>query len=284
MDSRELAAFLRTRRERLAPAEVGLPAGRQRRTPGLRREEVAQLTYISVEYYTRLEQARASRPSRRVLAGIAMALRLNDAEITHLHHLAGQPPGHAAVAPHIPRTSVLELVHRLPGAAILLDATYEVIAWNSLAMALMEDFTALAPRQRNLIRRHFLNTGRARLYGLLPQDSEMFGAVAVGHLREAAARYPDDPRITELVNELSSRSTDFARLWASHDVSAQRHLRKTFEHPAVGPLELNCDALLVPEQDQQIIVYTADPGTPSEQALHLLAVIGTQHMPTSPEA
>nr|WTB33865.1 helix-turn-helix transcriptional regulator [Streptomyces sp. NBC_00830] len=283
MDSRELAAFLRNRRERLSPAEVGLPGGRHRRTPGLRREEVAQLAYISVEYYTRLEQARASRPSRRVLAGIAMALRLSDTETTHLHYLAGQPPGPAAVAPHIPRPSVLELVRRLPGAAILLDATYEVIAWNHLAAALLEDFTTLAPQQRNLIRRHFLNTGEANPYGLLPQDSEAFGVSAVEQLREAAARYPDDPRITSLVRELTTHSPDFVRLWSRQDVSTRPHLRKTFAHPMVGTLELNCDALLVPEQDQQVIIYTADPGTPSDQALRLLAVIGTERMRTRPE-
>lgn len=157
MDRRELAAFLRTRRERITPADVGLPAGVRRRTPGLRREEAAKLAFISTEYYTRLEQGRAPRPSREVLAGLARGLRLSDAERDHLHHLAGAPPGPPPGPSREVRQSILDLLHRLPrAAAIVTSATYEVIAWNDLAAALMEDFSALPRRDRNLVRRVFL--------------------------------------------------------------------------------------------------------------------------------
>jgi transcriptional regulator with XRE-family HTH domain len=136
VDKAELAAFLRSRRERVAPVDVGLPAGRRRRTPGLRREEVAQLAYISTEYYTRLEQARAPHPSSEVLAGLARALRLNDAERNHLHHLAGVPPVRPVGPPLEVRQSILDLLDRLPNAAaIVLSAYCEVIAWNHLATA-----------------------------------------------------------------------------------------------------------------------------------------------------
>lgn len=161
MDRRELADFLRSRRERITPADVGLPAGPRRRTPGLRREEVAQLAYISTEYYTRLEQARGPHPSREVLAQLVRALRLSDAERDHLHHLAGVPPGPAPGPSREVRQSVVDLLHRLPdAAAIVISATYEVIAWNHLATALMEDFSALDRRDRNLVRRAFLGPTR----------------------------------------------------------------------------------------------------------------------------
>jgi transcriptional regulator with XRE-family HTH domain len=278
VDKPELAAFLRSRRERLQPSHVGLPAGPRRRTPGLRREEVAQLAYISTEYYTRLEQARGPQPSRRVLAGIVRALRLTDAERDHLYHLAGEPPGPPPGPPREVRRSILDLLDRLPqAAAIVLDATYEVIAWNTLATALMEDFSALAPSERNLIRRHFLHPDPAqRHYGLTGENA--FGPFAAGHLRAAAGRYPDDPSVRALIDELVDHSEEFARLWASHQVRTARHLHKTIQHPVVGPITLNCDVLTVPDQDQHVVIFTAEPGSPSDQALQLLAVLGTQRM------
>ncbi|MEU3186964.1 helix-turn-helix transcriptional regulator [Streptomyces sp. NPDC006923] len=279
MDRRELAAFLRSRRERISPAEAGLPAGPRRRTPGLRREETAQLAFISTEYYTRLEQARAPRPSREVLAGLARALRLSDAERDHLHHLAGAPPAPAAGPSREVRQSILDLLSRLPqAAAMVISATYEVIAWNDLAAALMEDFSALPPRDRNLVRRVFLGPypqGR-RLYGV--SDAGAFARTSARHLRATAARYPDDPGVARLVSELLAGSAEFARLWASHDVCDAPSLRKTFQHPLVGPVTVNCDVLDITDRDQRVVIYTAAPGSPSEEALRLLAVIGTQRM------
>jgi transcriptional regulator with XRE-family HTH domain len=280
MNKRELGDFLRTRRERIVPADVGLPAGPRRRTPGLRREEVAQLAFISAEYYTRLEQARGPRPSREVLAGLARALRLSAAERDHLHHLAGEPPGPPSGPPREVRQSILDLLHRLPrtAAAIVVSAALEVLAWNDLAAALMEDFSALPRRDRSLVRRAFLGPrpdGRT-LYGV--SDAEEFAHSAAHSLRAAAARYPDDPELTRLVRELLAESDTFARLWASHDVAVRRTRRKTFQHPTVGPITVNCDVLDITDRDQQVVIYTADPGSSSEEALRLLSVVGTQRM------
>lgn len=279
MDRRELAGFLRSRRERITPADVGLPAGPRRRTPGLRREEVAQLAYISTEYYTRLEQARAPHPSQDVLAGLARALRLSDTERDHLHRLAGTPPALPPGPSREVRQSILDLIHRLPqAAAIVVSATHEVIAWNDLASALMEDFSAVPARDRNLIRRVFLGPHPAggRLYGL--SDADGFARTSALHLRTVAARYPEDPGVRELVTDLRAGSAEFRRLWAAHDVSAAPTLCKTFRHPLVGPVTVNCDVLDITDRDQRVVIYTAIPGSSSEEALRLLSVVGTQRM------
>jgi transcriptional regulator with XRE-family HTH domain len=280
VDRRELADFLRGRRERVTPADVGLPAGPRRRTPGLRREEVAHLAYISTEYYTRLEQARGPRPSREVLAQLARALRLSDAERDHLHHLAGTPPGPPPGPSREVRQSIVDLLHRLPqAAAIVLSATYEVIAWNDLAAALMEDFSALPRRDRNLVRRKFLEPHRGGRWLYSVSDADEFARTATQHLRAAAARYPDDPAMTGLVEELLAGSEEFARLWAAHEVAARPTLCKTFDHPVVGPVTVNCDVLDITDRDQRVIIYTAAPG--SEEAFRLLSVVGTQRMDIS---
>lgn len=279
MDRRELADFLRGRRERITPADAGLPAGSRRRTPGLRREEVAQLAFISTEYYTRLEQARAPHPSREVLAQIARALRLSDAERDHLHHLAGTPPGPPPGPSREVRQSIVDLLHRLPqAAAIVLSAAYEVIAWNDPAAALLEDFSALPRRDRNLVRRAFLEPRRdgTRLYSV--SDADEFARTAAQHLRGAAGRYPGDPELTALIDELLTGSAEFAELWAAHEVTARPTLCKTFDHPLVGLVTVNCDVLDITDRDQRVVIYTAAPGSPSEEALRLLSVVGTQRM------
>jgi transcriptional regulator with XRE-family HTH domain len=279
VDRRELGDFLRSRRERISPSDVGLPAGMRRRTPGLRRDEVAHLAFISTEYYTRLEQARAPHPSREVLAGLSRALRMSDAEHDHLHRLAGVEPAPPSAPPRIVRQSILDLLRRLPqAAAIVTSATYEVLAWNDLACALMEDFSALPPRDRNLARRAFLGPhpeGR-RLYGV--SDADEFARTCALHLRTAVTRYPSDPETAELITELRTGSQEFERLWAAHDVCARPVLCKTFSHPAVGPVTVSCDSLDVADRDQRVVIYTAEPGSPSEEALRLLSVIGTQRM------
>ncbi|MEW2392915.1 helix-turn-helix transcriptional regulator [Streptomyces venezuelae] len=274
---RELADFLRGRRERITPADVGLPAGLRRRTPGLRREEVAQLAYISTEYYTRLEQARAPHPSREVLAQLARALRLSDPERDHLHHLAGVPPALPSGPSREVRPSIAQLLDRLPeAAAMVLSATYEVIAWNSLAAALMEDFSLLPRHSRNLARRTFLGPcdPEHSLYGV--SDTAEFSRTMAQHLRATAARYPDDPEVTSLVAELRASSPQFATLWATHEVATRPTLCKTFQHPTVGFVAVHCDVLDITDRDQRVFIYTAAPG--SEEAMRLLSVIGTQRM------
>ncbi|KUI28608.1 helix-turn-helix transcriptional regulator [Mycobacterium sp. GA-2829] len=279
MQKQELGAFLRSRRERIDPTDVGLPRGSRRRTPGLRRDEVAQLAYISTEYYTRLEQGRAPHPSREVVGGLSRALRLSDAEDAYLYRLAGVAPAGPPGPPRTVRQSILELIDRLPqAAAIVVSATYEVLAWNDLACALMEDFSALPVRDRNLARRAFLGPavdGR-RLYGV--SDADEFARTCALHLRASAARYPDDPQTIALIDELRSGSQEFATLWDGRDVVTRPVLCKTFDHPAVGPVSVNCDALDIADRDQRLVIYTAEPGSPSEQALRLLSVIGTQRM------
>ena len=281
MDKQELGAFLRSRRERLRPQDAGLPAGPRRRTPGLRREEVAVLAHISTEYYVRLEQGRAPRPSGEVLAGIAGALRLTDAESDHLHVLAGTAPVRSGLHRRDVRPSILALVERLPQtAAFVTSAVFEVLAWNDLAAALMEDFARLAPQERNLARRAFLGPAAdAPLYGI--SDAARFRHHVVMELRAALARYPSDPAVTRLVAELRDGSPDFARLWARHDVQAEHMLTKTFRHAVVGDVTVDCDALTLTDRDQHLVLYSAPPGSHSAEALALLNVLGPESVNAS---
>src|ERR1035438_9625110 len=202
MDKQELGAFLRSRRERLRPEDAGLPSGPRRRTPGLRREEIAVLAHISTEYYVRLEQGRARRPSGEVLAAIRGALRLTDAEAEHLHHLAGTAPTRTGLHRRDVRPSILALLERVPQtAAFVMSAAFEVLAWNDLAAALMEDFARLAPEDRNLARKAFLApvTSDAALYGI--SDAAEFRHQVVAELRVTVTRYPSDPAVTGLIEE-----------------------------------------------------------------------------------
>ncbi|MEV6286094.1 helix-turn-helix transcriptional regulator [Kribbella sp. NPDC051770] len=273
MDKQELGAFLRSRRERLRPEDVGLPSGARRRTPGLRREEVAVLAHISTEYYVRLEQGRAPRPSGEVLAGIARALLLTDAESDHLHVLAGTAPSRSGLHRRDVRPSILALIERLPQtAAFVTSAAFEVLAWNELAAALMEDFGALKPEDRNLARRAFLGSGT--LYGV--SDATEFRHHVVMHLRSTVARYPQDPVVTGLIQELREGSTEFARLWERHDVQAAQMLTKTFQHPAVGEITVDCDAMALTDRDQNLVLYSAPAGSRDAEALALLNVWGVE--------
>ncbi|OLR92830.1 helix-turn-helix transcriptional regulator [Actinokineospora bangkokensis] len=276
MDAPELGRFLRSRREAISPADVGLPAGTRRRTPGLRREEVARLAFISTEHYTRLEQARGSGPSREVVAALARALRLSDTEREHLHRLAGVAATPASAPNREVRQSIRDLVDRLPGAAVIvLSALSEVIAWNDLAAALLTDFSALTRRERNLLVRTFLDEGIA-----WTTDTEEFGRAAARDLRTRAARYPDDPETAALVRELRAGSAEFERLWAENSVEVRPAMVKTVLNDRVGPLRLNCDVLDIADRDQRVVVYTAEPGSREAEALELLSVLGTQRMDT----
>jgi len=282
MDKRELGAFLRTRRERLRPEDVGLSSGPRRRTPGLRREEIAVLAHISTEYYVRLEQGRAPRPSAEVLAGIAGALRLTDAESDHLHLLAGTAPVRNDVHRRDVRPSILALLERLPQTAgFVMSAAYEVLAWNDLAAALMEDFAVLEPEERNLARKAFLvpPTGGRPVYGI--SDGAEFRQSVARELRATLARYPSDQTVIALVDELRAGSDEFARLWANHDVQAPTMLTKTFRHPVVGEITVDCDSLMLSDRDQHLVLYTAPQGSRDAEALALLGVLGVEGVTTS---
>jgi len=282
MDKQELGRFLRGRRERLKPQDVGLPSGPRRRTPGLRREEIAVLAHISTEYYVRLEQGRAPRPSGEVLAGIAGALRLTDAESDHLHVLAGTAPIRTGLHRRDVRPSILTLLERLPlTAGFVTSAAFEVLAWNDLTAALMEDFGRLAPADRNLARRAFLGPRppRTPLYGV--SDGAEFRHHVVARLRTTLARYPSDPIVTDLIEELRDGSPEFSRLWERHDVRGAPMLTKTFRHPAVGPITVDCDSLTLTDRDQHLVLYTAPPGSRDAEALALLNVLGTDGLTAS---
>jgi transcriptional regulator with XRE-family HTH domain len=263
MARQELASFLRDRRESVRPADVGLPVTSRRRTPGLRREEVAGLASMSVEYYARLEQARGPRPSAPILAGVADALRLTAAERAHMFRLAGvalpAPPG----PPRRVRPHVASLLDRMPDtAAIVTAASYDVIAWNPLAQALMGDLL----NRPNLARRRFLHREE-----VLTTGHEDFAEIAVARLRAATDRYPRDHRLATLIAELRVGSEEFADIWDKHPVRVPGHRTKTMVHPDVGPLRVHCDVLTIPDDDQQVVFITADPGSPSARALRRLA-------------
>lgn len=237
---------------------------------------MAVLAHISTEYCVRLEQGRAPRPSGDVLAAIAGALRLTDAESDHLHVLAGTAPNRTGLHRRDVRPSILALLERLPQTAgFVMSAVCEVLAWNDLAAALMEDFAPLAPKDRNLARRAFPGPQPAgtTLYGI--SDAADFRLSVVMRLRTTLARYPTDPAVSGLVDELRDAAPDFARLWERHDVQAAPMLTKTFHHPTVGEVTVDCDTLALTDRDQYLVLYSAPPGSPSAEALALLNVLGT---------
>ncbi|WP_027943626.1 helix-turn-helix transcriptional regulator [Amycolatopsis taiwanensis] len=281
VDRTELAAFLRRRRARVQPTDVGLAGGQRRRTPGLRRQEVAQLAGMSVDYYIRLEQGRGPRPSRQMIAAIGRALRLSADELAYLHHLVGEVPGPLPGPVREVRPGVLHLLDRLDDTpAMVCDAIYDVLAWNAMAAALITDFGAVPPVERNVIWRFFTDPVARDRYDA--DGAARFAREAVADLRAAAARYPNDLSVRRLVDRLSGASADFRARWAEQDVDVSRSTSKRIRHPEVGWLDLDCEALHDPLRDQWIILYTAAPGTPSHEALRLLKVVGTQDLTPRP--
>ncbi|MCM3920552.1 helix-turn-helix transcriptional regulator [Frankia sp. AiPs1] len=275
--SRELGQALRGWRDRTAPATVGLPVGGVRRAAGLRREEVAQLAGISVDYLVRLEQGRATSPSAQVLSALARALRLSAAEREHLYLLAGQwVPGPGQVSAHVP-PGVRRLLDQLDGAPLSVwDAAWNLILWNPLWAALLGDPSALRGRERNVVWLHF--TSPPSRVSHTPEQEARFKAAMVGGLRAAAARYPADARLRDLIKGLRDVSTDFADLWDAGVVGVHEAITKTVHHPTVGVLTLDCDVFTPPGGDLRIVAYTAAHGSDAADRLRLLNVIGTQAM------
>lgn len=266
VDRSELADFLRRCRSRLAPADVGLPHGARRRTPGLRREEVAQLAAMSTDHYTRLEQARGSHPSRQMLAAIARALRLTGDERDHLFHLAGEEPPRDRPATEHVRPGLLFVLDRLTDTpAQVVSDRGDVLAQNAMAKALIGDVSARPEAERNLIWSYFTD----------PAAREIFPAEDHDHLARASVA---ELRATLASRGLRARSGEFAALWDAHDVAVRRADVKRFRHPVVGLLELDCEVLLSSEHDQQMIVFTARPGSESHERLELLRVVGLQDL------
>jgi transcriptional regulator with XRE-family HTH domain len=267
----DLAGFLRTRRSRVDPATVGIPTDSRRRVTGLRREEVAHLSGVSVDYYVRLEQGRATQPSEQVLDALARVLRLDETEREHLHRLARQrrrrakaPAGR--VRPELRR--VLDLVTEAP--ALIMNHRLDVLAGNRLAGLLYGRPTP----GLNTARHVFLEEAERGLY----TDWEQCTLDVVGHLRLAAGKYPEDHRLAALIGELSMGSERFRRLWARADVRARAHGRKRYRHPLVGLLELSHEHFALPDgSGMELLVLSADPGSPAEDGLRLLAGLDAEH-------
>jgi transcriptional regulator with XRE-family HTH domain len=271
----EFGPAVRRWRDRVPPEAAGLPSGGQRRAAGLRREELALLAGISVDYVTRLEQGRASHPSAQVVEALARALRLTGTERAHLFRLAGLvPPGPETVPAHI-TPSVQRLLDRLAGTPVAVhDASWTLLTANPAYAALMGDPSGLRGNERNGVWRKLVGPGGRVRH--TPQERRAFQAVLVADLRAAADRYPADPRLRRLVADLHGASARFTELWDAGAVGTHLAARKTVDHPHVGPVTLDCDVLTVAGSDLRIMVYTAEPGTEDAERLAVITVLGTQ--------
>ncbi|UWP87131.1 helix-turn-helix transcriptional regulator [Dactylosporangium fulvum] len=278
MNRRELADFLRRCRERLQPQDVGLSAGARRRTPGLRREEVAQLAGMSADYYMRLEQARSPQPSTQLLAPLARALRLNDDERDHLYLLAGhRPPIGRQAGDHV-RPGLLFLLDRLTDApAQILNDIGDLLAQNTLAESLFGGVCSTQPQNRNIVWRWFTDPFVRAAYPV--EDQAYYSRLHVADLRAALARRSGDPAALDLVRRLRVASEEFATLWERHEVGVRRQGNVRVIHPTVGLIDLNCEQLLSPAEDQHLLLFTAPPGSHNAKQLELLRVVGRELFP-----
>jgi transcriptional regulator with XRE-family HTH domain len=261
---------LRARRAQLTPQEVGLPETASfRRVAGLRREEVAQLAAISVDYYTRLERGRV-QPSASVLVTLVRALRLDEDQQAYLYELAGKPAGRPRRRPvQRVRPAMRRLLDQLTETpAMVLGRRMDILAWNAAAAALFTDFARIPANRRNYVRLLFTDPAMRALH----TEWESAARTGVASLRMEAAHDPDAPDLAVLVGELSVQDPDFRRWWASHQVSSGSYGTKRYRHPVMGELTLDCDVWDSPDgSGQRLMVLTAEPGTPSHQALRILA-------------
>ncbi|MFJ4466976.1 helix-turn-helix transcriptional regulator [Streptomyces sp. NPDC089424] len=275
-----LGDFLRARRAATDPERLGIRVEAPRRVPGLRREELAALAGVSVDYYTRLEQGRPITPSESVLDALAGALCLDSAERSYLHAVARRPASPRRRAPRTGqkvRPGVHALLARLGDTpAFVLGRRTDVLATNRMARALLADFDGMPARERNAVRWIMLDETARSLFG----DSwERVAAVFVGTLRMDAARHPDDVRTADLVGELSMRSEPFRRWWAVQKVVQVGHDTKVLHHPIVGELSFHTEALTFPgDPDQTLFTFLVAPGSPSEEALAVLSSWAAEHV------
>ncbi|MGW1540134.1 helix-turn-helix transcriptional regulator [Streptomyces sp. NPDC002309] len=271
-DNKELSDFLRSRRARVTPEQVGVTPGAGRRVPGLRREEVALSAGLSADYYIRLERGRVANASEGVLAAVARALRLDDVERAHLFNLA-RPQSVARVSrPAVPwrvrpgAYALLEVLRDAP--AMILDGRMDVLAFNRMACAMYADFNAVPARERNLARFVFFDPAARELF----IDWDMAARMVVTGLHLYAGRHPDDPQLTQLIDQMLAVDEDFRRWWAAHDVEEFSHGTRHYRHPLLGEVTLDYEALVFPgDPDQWLFVSTAEPGSPSSDALRALA-------------
>ncbi|GAA2565310.1 MULTISPECIES: helix-turn-helix transcriptional regulator [Streptomyces] len=281
MNLPELGAFLRTRRDRIRPAEVGLPQGPRRRVPGLRREEVAQLAGLSADYYTELERGSAKngvQPSTQTLAALARALRLNGDERDHLFHLAERPvpPSAHGASAHV-QPALLGLLDRLSNTpARVITDLHETLVENDLALTLLGKSPAHRGPAASFVYRWFTDPQAREMYP--PEDHPHHSRVFVADLQAAAARRGRDAEVTKMVAVLRRRSQEFAALWDTHDVAVRRMDHKRIVHPMLGVIELDCYSLLSEDGRQRLLWFTAPPGSPGAEQLELLSVLGTQEL------
>ncbi|AGZ41183.1 helix-turn-helix transcriptional regulator [Actinoplanes friuliensis] len=283
MDNRaEVREFLTTRRAKISPQQAGLPATGQRRVPGLRRSEVAALAGMSVEYYAKLERGALAGVSPGVLEAIARTLRLDDAERAHLLRLAHEADGsNAVLRPHRrPRQTQIRpslqwsLDTITTGPAIVVNNRQDLLAANHLGRAMYSDVYADPSRPPNFARFTFLDSAARRFYPNFDVAADM----TVANLRTAAGKDPHDKGLHDLVGELSTRSDDFRRRWGSHNVRTHGTGVKTFHHHAVGDLELAYESMdLRADPDLTMTLYAAEPASPTEDALRLLASWAATH-------
>jgi transcriptional regulator with XRE-family HTH domain len=279
MDRRELADFLRRSRERLRPQEVGLTAGPRRRTPGLRRAEVALLAGMSADYLMRLEQARSAQPSTQMLGALARALRLDDNGRDHLYLLAGHRPPAGRMAGHHVRPGLLYLLDQLTTVpAQILSDLGDVLAQNAMAQALFGTMCSVrqhdCDQDHNIVWRWFNDPALRAAY---PADEhDYYSRTHVADLRTAATRRGNDTEAVALVQRLRDSCATFAELWDLHEVSIPRCTRVRVQHPTIGLIELDFEILLTPSEDQRLTIFTAPPGTPNVDHLELLRVVGQE--------
>jgi transcriptional regulator with XRE-family HTH domain len=271
----DLATVLRAWRDRADPAEIGLAHNAPRRAPGLRREELALLAGISIDYVVRLEQGRTRTPSAQVCATLARALRLSDAEQAHLFRLAGHADDPERISRRVPAgvRRIVERLHDHPVA--VLDATWTLLIWNPLYAALFGDPTGLDDRRRNALWRHLVD-GHAGRVRHSPDERVAFERSTVSDLRASTSRYPRDPDLTALVDDLLAASPRFAELWADPQVATHQQSHKSVVHPEVGEVDVDCDVLTTQEGDLRVLVMTPRPGSDARSRLDLLATLGTQ--------
>jgi transcriptional regulator with XRE-family HTH domain len=273
-----LADTIRAWRDRLSPAAAGLPSGHARRAVGLRREELADLAGISVDYVVRLEQGRATAPSVQVVAALARALRLTTAERDHLYRLAGQvPPADGQISEHIP-PGVQRVISRQSDAAVaVFAADWQMIWWNPGWAALIGDPSAIAPIMRNFARSTFPTGAHPVSLSRWPVRSvsdEAVQATVVADLRRATGRFPRDARLAALIGDLMVGNERFAELWAGGSVGVHSGDRKVVHHPSVGPITVDCDILTDSDAELKIVIMSAVPDTEDESRLRLALVAG----------
>jgi transcriptional regulator with XRE-family HTH domain len=268
----ELKDFLRSRRARLKPEDVGLPSYGRRRVPGLRREELAQLAGVSYAYYARLEQGYGETMSAEVLEAVARALRLNEEERDHLVRLAQperQSATRAAPPPQRLRPSVRHLLDALGVPAYVVDRRLNILGWNRLATAVFGDWGRLPPEERNVARLTFLSPEARERFA----DPDSTALRVAGVLRMNAGKSPDDAHFSSLIQELSQKSEEFQRLWARHEVSCGTVGESVrMRHPLVGEFELVHEPMALPGgAPMRMVTFHAEPGSRSEEALRMLA-------------